>query len=104
VVEVSDDGPGIAPEMRQRVFDRFVRGEGDRSATNGSGLGLSIVRAVAEGHGGRVELGSSDAGGARFVARIPLAGDRHEADDESTPAAGAEVRPPRPQAAPSGGA
>jgi signal transduction histidine kinase len=90
VVEVTDDGPGIPPEMHQRVFDRFVRGEGDRTGTSGSGLGLAIVRAVAEGHGGRVELGSSDAGGARVVARIPLAD--------------AGVRPPQPQAAPSAGA
>jgi two-component system OmpR family sensor kinase len=91
VVEVSDDGPGIPPYLRDRVFDRFVRGEGDRSGMGGSGLGLSIVRAVAESHGGRVELGTSDAGGARFVARIPLA---------KTPGA----TPPRPQEAPLAGA
>jgi signal transduction histidine kinase len=90
VIEVSDEGPGIPPDMHSRVFDRFVRGEGDRSGTTGSGLGLSIVRAVTEGHGGRVELSSSPGAGTRFVARLPLAD--------------AEVRPPRPQAAPSAGA
>ncbi|MEA2450614.1 MAG: two-component system, OmpR family, sensor histidine kinase KdpD, partial [Thermoleophilaceae bacterium] len=93
LIQVDDDGPGIAPEMRERVFDRFVRGDGDRSGTTGSGLGLAIVRAVAEGHGGRVELGSSDSGGARVVARMPLA-----------PVADGAVRPQRPQAAPSAGA
>jgi two-component system OmpR family sensor kinase len=93
LVQVDDDGPGIPPEMRERVFDRFVRGEGDRSGTTGSGLGLSIVRAVAEGHGGRVELGTSESGGARFVARLPLA-----------PVTDPGVRPPQPQAAPSAGA
>src|SRR4051794_38789671 len=92
VLEVADDGPGIPAELRERVFDRFVRGEGDRSGTHGSGLGLSIVRAVADSHGGRVELHTSESGGARFVARLPLA---------KVPA---EVRPPQPQAAPSGGA
>jgi signal transduction histidine kinase len=90
VIEVADEGPGIAPEMHGRVFDRFVRGEGDRTGTAGSGLGLSIVRAVTEGHGGRVELSSAAGAGARFIARLPLAD--------------AEVRPPRPQAAPSAGA
>jgi signal transduction histidine kinase len=72
VLEVSDDGPGIAPHLRARVFDRFVRGEGDRSTGSGSGLGLSIVRAVTDSHGGRVELGASDTGGTRFVVRLPL--------------------------------
>jgi signal transduction histidine kinase len=102
VVEVADDGPGIPPEMHQRVFDRFVRGEGDRSGTGGSGLGLSIVRAVTEGHGGRVELSSSDSGGARFVARIPLAAD--PPPPSPPPGDADEVRPRRRQAAPSAGA
>jgi signal transduction histidine kinase len=90
VIAVSDDGPGIPPHMRERVFDRFVRGEGDRSARSGSGLGLAIVRAVTDSHGGRVELGESDAGGTRFVVRLPLASP--------------EVRPRPRQAAPSAGA
>jgi signal transduction histidine kinase len=72
VVEVSDNGPGIPPELRERVFDRFVRGDGDRSGSTGSGLGLSIVRAVARSHGGRVELGASESGGARFSVRLPM--------------------------------
>jgi signal transduction histidine kinase len=97
VIEVSDDGPGIPPHLRERVFDRFVRGEGDRSGTAGSGLGLSIVRAVAESHGGRVELHTSESGGARFVVRLPLA----QTPDASPQA---EVTPRPRQAAPSGGA
>ena len=50
---VRDEGPGIPPEDRARIFDRFVRGEGTQG-TRGSGLGLAIVRAIAQGHGGDV--------------------------------------------------
>ena len=72
-VAVEDDGPGIAPELERRVFDRFVRGAGDGG--RGSGLGLSIVRAVAESHGGTVALERRDGGhGTRFVVRIPPLG------------------------------
>jgi signal transduction histidine kinase len=101
VIEVTDDGPGIPPELRERVFDRFVRGEGDRSGTRGSGLGLSIVRAVVDGHGGRVELHDSPDGGARFVVRIPLAKDGFP---PPPPPPSDEVRSRPRQAAPSGGA
>jgi signal transduction histidine kinase len=69
---VEDDGPGIAPELRRRVFDRFVRGGGDAgSAGRGTGLGLAIVRAVAETHGATVLLAPLDDGtGTRFVIRF----------------------------------
>jgi two-component system OmpR family sensor kinase len=66
---VADDGPGVPPDLRDRVFDRFVRGEGDRGGS--VGLGLSIVRAVARSHGGDVELQSPPEGGARFVVTLP---------------------------------
>jgi two-component system, OmpR family, sensor kinase len=70
VLAVEDDGPGIAPELREKVFERFFRGEGDRSGS--SGLGLAIVRAVAESHHGRVTLEPPlDGRGARFVVRLP---------------------------------
>jgi two-component system, OmpR family, sensor kinase len=72
LLTVEDDGPGIPPELHQRVFDRFVRGAG--TGTRGSGLGLAIVRAVAESHGGTVALEQPDGGsGARFVITIPRA-------------------------------
>ena len=51
---VEDDGPGIPDELRPRLFERFVRGRGDSGG--GSGLGLSIVRAVALAHGGAVAV------------------------------------------------
>lgn len=69
---VEDDGPGIPDELAPRVFERFVRGGGDRAGS--SGLGLSIVRAVAESHGGSVTLErQGDETGARFVVRLPRA-------------------------------
>ena len=75
VIEVADDGPGIPAEMRDQIFDRFVRGDGpaDTAAGNGTGLGLAIVSAVATAHGGSVEALESESGGALFRARIPLA-------------------------------
>jgi two-component system, OmpR family, sensor kinase len=70
VLAVEDDGPGIPLEMREKVFERFYRGTGDRSGS--SGLGLSIVRAVADSHHGSVRLEEPlDGRGARFVVRIP---------------------------------
>jgi signal transduction histidine kinase len=78
ILDVEDDGPGIPPELRDSLFDRFVRGGGDRSGS--FGLGLSIVRAVAQTHGGRVTLEDPlDGVGARFVVRIPLVGRAPEA-------------------------
>jgi signal transduction histidine kinase len=75
VVEVADDGPGIPAEMREQIFDRFVRGDGpaDTAPRGGSGLGLAIVRAVAASHGGTVEATESESGGALFRIRLPLA-------------------------------
>jgi two-component system, OmpR family, sensor kinase len=93
VLTVSDAGPGIPPEQRQRIFDRFVRGAGE-TAGGGSGLGLAIVRAVADHHGGTVEAAESEAGGARFTVELPIA------RRAERPA----VRPLRPPAAPSAGA
>jgi signal transduction histidine kinase len=69
---VQDDGPGIAPEQRERVFDRFHRTDSARDrASGGTGLGLAIVRAIAEAHGGRVVAASSAEGGARVAFELP---------------------------------
>jgi signal transduction histidine kinase len=73
-VSVADDGPGIAPEHRESIFDRFWRPDDARDRPGGgSGLGLAIVRQIVEGHGGRVELVSEPGEGATFVLRLPLA-------------------------------
>lgn len=67
-IVVDDDGPGVAPDDRDRVFERFVRLDIDRSReTGGSGLGLALVKAIADAHDGRVWCESSPIGGARFV-------------------------------------
>jgi two-component system, OmpR family, sensor kinase len=71
VLTVEDDGPGVPPELRDRIFDRFVRGDGDSGSRSGSGLGLAIVKAVADSHGGSVHLESPASGGARFVVALP---------------------------------
>jgi PAS domain S-box-containing protein len=70
---VDDSGPGIAPAMRQAVFDRFRQGEGGPTRRfGGTGLGLAIARDFVELHGGAIEIGDSPLGGARFTVRLPL--------------------------------
>lgn len=74
VLVVDDDGPGIAPEDRQRVFERFVRLEEARDRdSGGTGLGLAIVAEVADLHRGTVRVLESPQGGARFEIRFPRA-------------------------------
>jgi len=68
---VRDSGEGIPPEELDRVFDRFARG-GGRRASDGAGLGLSIVRAIAEAHHGRVTVGSELGRGSRFSIVVPV--------------------------------
>jgi two-component system, OmpR family, sensor kinase len=73
-IVVDDDGPGIDPADAAQLFDRFFRAERSRARDGkpgGSGLGLSIVAAVAESHDGSVSVGSSPSGGARFTIRLP---------------------------------
>ena len=73
-VHVEDEGPGVAPDARGRIFERFHT---DRPETaefgRHSGLGLSIARAIVEGHGGTIEVGerADGRGGARFTVRLP---------------------------------
>lgn len=70
-VVFDDDGPGIAPENRQAVFEPFFREEGSRSrASGGAGLGLAIVARIARRHGGVCRVEESSSGGARFVLAV----------------------------------
>ena len=71
VIEVNDDGPGIAEDQRARVLERFVRGEGARGA--GTGLGLAIAAAQAARYGGSLTLGTSPLGGLQVRVVIPAA-------------------------------
>jgi signal transduction histidine kinase len=71
-IRVEDDGPGIPPGKRQRIFEPFTRLDASRSRdSGGSGLGLAIVRAISEQHGGEVSLGDAKLGGARFELAWP---------------------------------
>jgi signal transduction histidine kinase len=74
IITVSDDGPGIAPHERERVFDRFYRVEQSRSReSGGTGLGLPIVRDLVRAHGGSVRLTGHDAGpGLQAIVVLPL--------------------------------
>lgn len=70
-ISVSDDGPGIAPADRERVFGRFVRLGKDRGrATGGTGLGLAVVQGIVERHGGRVYFSDPEIGGATAVMEL----------------------------------
>ena len=72
-ISVADNGPGIPPADLANVFERFWRGDKSRSRhSGGSGLGLSIVKQIAELHGGSVQVVSPDSGGTQFTITLPL--------------------------------
>ncbi|MGZ4274710.1 MAG: sensor histidine kinase, partial [Solirubrobacteraceae bacterium] len=80
-LSVRDHGPGVPPEDRDHIFDRFYRGAGAR-AHPGSGLGLAIVRQVAQQHGGSVSVTNAADGGAIFNLWLPgIPADAAGADD-----------------------
>lgn len=69
---VSDQGPGLPPEVAEHVFDRFFRGDGSRSRdSGGSGLGLAIAKAIAEAHDGTISLDTSLDQGSTFTIEVP---------------------------------
>jgi len=67
-VAIEDSGPGVPPAVRDRIFEPFFT-----TKAKGSGLGLSIVHAIVAQHGGSISIGDAEAGGARFVLRLPRA-------------------------------
>jgi signal transduction histidine kinase len=68
IVDVSDDGPGVPPELRDRIFDPFFT-----TKPEGSGLGLPIVRKIVDAHDGRIDLTSTPGLGTRFRVTLPVA-------------------------------
>jgi signal transduction histidine kinase len=74
LLEVTDDGPGVPAEDRERIFDRFVRLDEARGRdAGGAGLGLAITREIVVAHGGEVAVADAPGAGARFVVRLPAA-------------------------------
>ena len=73
VVRVADTGPGLPPEAREHVFERFFRADPSRtrSVTDGFGLGLSIAASIIQAIGGRITVTERSAGGAEFTMRLP---------------------------------
>ncbi|MBA3401888.1 MAG: HAMP domain-containing histidine kinase [Actinobacteria bacterium] len=84
ILEVVDEGPGIAPADAARMFERFYRADESRSRqVGGAGLGLAIVRSVVEAHGGTITHRAAAQGGAVFTVTLP----RDELDDDGQPPA-----------------
>ncbi|MEG1767988.1 MAG: ATP-binding protein [Comamonas sp.] len=72
-IRVDDRGPGVPADQRERIFEKFYRLPGASERSGGVGLGLALVRSIAERHGGSVRCEAREGGGARFVLRLPLA-------------------------------
>jgi two-component system OmpR family sensor kinase len=87
LIEVEDEGPGLHPESVDRMFDRFWRGSGART-TSGSGLGLPIVRGIAEAHGGGVTVRSGPATGTTISVRLRISGQETIHGGQNTSTAG----------------
>jgi PAS domain S-box-containing protein len=78
VIEVQDTGPGIAPDVQARLFERFYRAPSTKDRVKGTGLGLSIVKSVVEQHGGRVFVQSKVGHGSTFGMVFPIADETDE--------------------------
>jgi len=73
-IQVSDSGPGIPEEYRQRIFERFVQVPGLPSRKRGSGLGLTYCRLAVEAHGGEIWVDDRPGGGSQFIFSLPISG------------------------------
>jgi signal transduction histidine kinase len=72
ILVIEDDGPGVPPQERERIFDRFARVEESRSRSGGgTGLGLAVVQGIVQRHGGQITVGRAGIGGARFEVIFP---------------------------------
>ena len=70
-IVVSDEGPGVSPELGERIFEPFVTGQNRMGKRGGYGLGLAICRSIVDEHGGTLRYEGAEDGGARFVASFP---------------------------------
>ncbi|WP_158601796.1 hybrid sensor histidine kinase/response regulator [Solilutibacter pythonis] len=95
VIEISDTGPGLDDEQRQRLFRRFEQAEGARTSTRygGSGLGLAISQELAAMMGGRIDVDSAPGQGARFRVELPLVAARDTRAAKTAAVAGGRLRP-----------
>lgn len=83
--EVGDTGPGIAPEMLERVFEAFVQADGSlRRKRGGTGLGLAISSRLAKAMGGRLEAKSEPGVGSVFTLQLPIGGESRKFEEQST--------------------
>jgi signal transduction histidine kinase len=84
---VRDSGPGVPTDQQERIFERFARSGDNVRRSEGAGLGLAIVRAIAEAHGGRVELNSQEGMGSVFTVVLPVHQEEEASEhEELTPA------------------
>ena len=90
-VAVVDHGPGVAEQERERIFDQFYRLRAEGQGPVGTGMGLAIVKGIAEAHGGRIWVEATPGGGATFVLRLPVSPESMLPDDGEPAAA---VAPP----------
>jgi len=67
-LRVTDSGPGVPADLRARIFDPFVT-----TRARGTGLGLAVARQIIDAHGGHIEVGDGERGGARFIITLPAA-------------------------------
>jgi signal transduction histidine kinase len=72
VIRVSDQGPGVPADKRERIFEPFYRLPGASERDGGVGLGLALVKSIAERHGGSVRCEDNPGGGASFVVELPI--------------------------------
>jgi two-component system sensor histidine kinase KdpD len=79
VIHIADKGPGIDDAELKQIFDRFYRGKGQRHRIPGTGMGLSIAKAIVEAHGGTIEVTSQKGQGSVFTFSLPV--DQESSDD-----------------------